>query len=105
MRFLQGRGFSSLRHGESGRSLTRRQLRAVVAAMRLLVEEDVARGVPDTHDAWCAVCQHMRPARGSVGYGHLRLCNRCAIRYEVSLMTGRWGETRRLVLAPATVPK
>jgi hypothetical protein len=65
-------------------SLSRKQARAVRAVMRLLVEDDRARGIPPTARHRCDACGRQRPAAGSVAYPAGTLCNPCATRYELA---------------------
>ena len=63
------------------------QLRAVYTVMRILAEDDRARGAD--HEAYCDACRRGRAAAGSVDYAGTRLCNGCATDYEVLRMDDR----------------
>lgn len=70
------------------RALTAAQVRAIRAVMRLLVEDDLARGVSKPK-CWCARCATLRPAPGAVAYDGVTLCNACATRFELARAAGR----------------
>ncbi len=67
---------------------TAAQVRAVRAVMRLLMEDDLARGGA-RRECWCARCAAPRPAAGAVTYEGVTLCNACATRYELARVAGR----------------
>jgi CRISPR/Cas system-associated protein Cas10 (large subunit of type III CRISPR-Cas system) len=63
---------------------TKAQREAIVEAMRILAEEDRARGVDMQSEFTCALCGLPRTLVGSVLYEQVRLCNACALDYEVA---------------------
>jgi hypothetical protein len=65
----------------NGRRPSDRQVEAVYAVMRLL--RDDRPSSPDSGTIVCDCCRRDRPARGSVSYGSLLLCNGCATDYEL----------------------
>ncbi|MEX2246031.1 MAG: hypothetical protein WEC75_05030 [Dehalococcoidia bacterium] len=70
------------------RGLTDGQRRAIEEAMRVLLEEDRDRGVDRGATFACPACSAPQGLLGSVVYGDLRLCNRCATRYEMARIGG-----------------
>jgi hypothetical protein len=68
--------------------LTERQVDAIRTAMRLFVEEDLARGVLPQNTRLCSVCRQPRSAAGFVTYADFHLCNQCATEYEISRAQG-----------------
>ncbi len=72
----------------STRSLSRGQVEAIRSAMRLFVDDDLARGVRQTDRMYCDACQRPRPAAGVIRYGRYSLCNCCATEYEVARAHG-----------------
>jgi hypothetical protein len=65
------------------------QLRAVYEAMRIIAEDDRARGAPHDTAVHCDACGRDRPAAGSIDYAGTRLCNGCATDYEVLRISGQ----------------
>src|SRR5262245_63570582 len=60
------------------------QMEAVYAVMRLLREDDLARGLAATDTVDCTSCRRARPAVGAVRYpDDAVLCNGCATDYEI----------------------
>ncbi|HLZ72995.1 MAG TPA: hypothetical protein VKV26_24090 [Dehalococcoidia bacterium] len=70
------------------RSLSRGQIEAIRSAMRLFIDDDLARGVRQTDRVYCDACQRPRPAAGVIRYGRYALCNGCATEYEVARAHG-----------------
>jgi hypothetical protein len=70
------------------RSLTASQINAIRAAMKLFVEDDLARGVLGSGRIYCDGCERPRPSAGVITYGRYVLCNNCAIEYEVARARG-----------------
>ncbi len=68
---------------DGGSVLTQTQIDAIRSAMKLFVEDDLARGVSTSRRVWCDACEQARPAAGAIQYGQYTLCNRCAIECEV----------------------
>ncbi len=70
------------------RSLTETQIDAIRSAMKLFVEDDLARGVTSFSRVFCDACEQARPAAGVIQYDRYCLCNRCAIEYEAGRARG-----------------
>ena len=77
--------------GSAG-GLTPGQLTATQTAMALLVEDDLARGVPPWETEYCPACTDTRPRAGFVSYDRASadgcVCNTCATEYEIARMQG-----------------
>ena len=73
---------------DAERSLTETQVEAIGSAMRLFLEDDLARGVLRSSRAYCDGCERPRPAAGAIRYERYALCNSCAIEYEVGRARG-----------------
>ena len=69
------------------REVTKGQVEAITEAMRLIAEDDRARGVDRAAPFTCEACRQQRSMVGSVDYGGLRLCNDCATGYELARIT------------------
>ncbi|HZU77271.1 MAG TPA: hypothetical protein VFA70_10940 [Dehalococcoidia bacterium] len=69
--------------------LSAAQIEAIRAAMRLFVEDDLARGMVRQSRLYCDACEQARPAAGFIHYGRYALCNACAIEYEVARTRGQ----------------
>jgi hypothetical protein len=69
--------------------VTEGQREAIEETMRIIVEEDRERGVDPAATFPCRRCGKKRPLIGSVDYEGIRLCNRCATRFEMARMTGK----------------
>jgi hypothetical protein len=72
--------------GKGAHRLTERQIQAVYTVMRLLRRDRPAAGDDATIE--CQRCQRPRPARGSIAYGAILLCNGCATDYELLRTAG-----------------
>ena len=95
----------------AGRGLSQSQIEAIRSAMRLFVDDDLARGVRRTDRMYCDACQRPRPAAGVIRYSRYALCNGCATEYEVARAGGalstpgqfvrdkHFGEDERYVIA------
>ena len=68
--------------------LTPDQLTAIRTAMRLCLDDDVARGVLPEHRVACEACRRPRPLPGAIQYDRSMLCNACATEYEVARARG-----------------
>lgn len=66
------------------KGVTRGQFEAISEAMKLIVEEDRERGVDLEARLSCPACGAEQPLVGSVEYEGVRLCNKCAIGFEVA---------------------
>lgn len=70
------------------RAVSAAQLRAVYAAMRIVLEDDLERGIGADAAIHCLGCRRDRPAPGSVRYDGRLLCNGCATDFEVLRLSG-----------------
>jgi hypothetical protein len=70
------------------RTLTSDQLAAARAAMDLVREDDLARGVSPLLHRRCDGCQRWRSAPGFVQYESVYLCHACATGYELARLRG-----------------
>src|SRR5438132_5894308 len=57
------------------RPLTPTQVESIRAAMRVFVEDDLARGIAPSSRFYCDGCERGRPAAGFIQYGRYSLCN------------------------------
>jgi hypothetical protein len=73
---------------DQDRELTPHQVEAIVAVMRLFVDDDLANGVAPLATRACDACRQQRPAPGFVRYEDRALCNLCATEYEVRRARG-----------------
>jgi hypothetical protein len=64
--------------------VTKAQFEAITEAMRILAEEDRARGIDAQAQFRCAMCCESQALVGSVLYEEVRLCNACALGYELA---------------------
>ena len=71
------------------RTLTPAQVDAIRAAMRLFVDDDLARGSAIRAKLYCDACERARPAPGFIQYDRYGLCNLCATEYEVARARGQ----------------
>ncbi len=76
-------------HGRKTDRITDEQLQAIEETMRIIIEEDEARGVDPAAAFDCARCRRARPLVGSVDYAGVRMCNACATRFELARLDGR----------------
>lgn len=70
------------------RPLSTAQVEAIRGAMRVFVEDDLARGVDETRRTYCDGCERARPTAGFIQYDRYALCNACATEYEVARARG-----------------
>jgi len=70
-------------------ALSPTQVQAIRSAMKLFVDDDLARGVRLTDRMYCDACQRARPAAGVIRYGRYAVCNGCAMEYEVARAQGQ----------------
>ena len=66
------------------RPLSAAQVTAIRNAMRVFVDDDLARGAEAQRRAYCDGCERARPAAGFIQYDRYCLCNGCATEYEVA---------------------
>lgn len=72
----------------AARPLSAAQVGAIRAAMRVFVEDDLARGADEQRRSYCDGCERARPAAGFIQYDKHALCNGCATEYEVARARG-----------------
>lgn len=58
--------------------------KAITARIRKLYLMRLKAGVSSDSMLRCHCCAHTRPAAGAVVYGRFRLCNDCALSYELA---------------------
>jgi len=75
-------------HARRTGKVTDEQMEAIRETMRIIAEEDEARGVDPAASFDCARCRQARPRIGSVDYEGVRMCNDCATRFEVARLSG-----------------
>jgi formate dehydrogenase maturation protein FdhE len=68
----------------AARPLSAAQVEAIRSAMRVFVDDDLARGTEPQRRAYCDGCERARPAAGFIQYDRYCLCNDCATEYEVA---------------------
>lgn len=78
----------ALRSAQTGRALGRplsaAQVTAIRSAMRVFVDDDLARGIEPQRRLYCDGCERARPAAGFIQYERYAMCNECATEYEVA---------------------
>ena len=72
------------RRSTTARPLSAAQVTAIRDAMRLFVDDDLARGTEPQRRAYCDGCERARPAAGFIQYERYCLCNGCATEYAVA---------------------
>jgi uncharacterized protein (DUF983 family) len=68
--------------------LSELERKRITESIRGLVQKHAEAGVSSGSRAICHNCGHARPLRGSVHYGRYRLCNDCALSYELAKARG-----------------
>ncbi len=71
------------------RTLSPALVEAIRSAMRLFVEDDLARSPLRPSKLYCDACERVRPAAGFIQYDRYGLCNLCATEYEVARARGQ----------------
>ena len=71
----------------------------ITEAIRSLVQKHAEVGVSSGSRAICHNCGHAKPLVDSVHYGRYRLCNDCALRYELAKAQGDVKNVEDFVLA------
>ena len=82
---------------DRGRSLSHAQIRAIQAAMRLFVDEDLRQLEEPDGRLYCDACQRAQPAAGFIRYCRYQICNACAIEYELAQARGLTGSAGQFV--------
>lgn len=70
------------------RPLSAAQIEAIRRAMRVFVDDDLARGEEPHRRAYCDGCERARPVAGFIQYDRYSLCNACATEYEIARARG-----------------
>ena len=73
--------------------------KATIEKMRAVESQHAQAGVSAGSRIICHNCGHARPLRGAVRYDRYRLCNDCALRYELALAEGEVKTIGDFVLA------
>jgi len=71
----------------------------ITERVRSLVQKHIQAGVSSDSRAICHNCGHAKPLIGSVHYGRYRLCNDCALCYELAKARGDVENVEDFVLA------
>lgn len=62
--------------------------KAITERIRSLELKHLQAGISTDSRVICHKCRHAKPLAESVRYGRYRLCNDCALRYEVAKAEG-----------------
>ena len=73
--------------------------KAIIEKVRAVESQHAQAGVSAGSRIICHNCGHARPLRGAVRYDRYRLCNDCALRYELALAEGEVKTIGDFVLA------
>jgi len=73
--------------------------KTITETIRSLVQKHTEAGVSSGSSAICHNCGHVSPLIGSVHYGRYRLCNDCALSYELAKAQGDVQNVEDFVLA------
>jgi ABC-type phosphonate transport system ATPase subunit len=71
----------------------------IIESIRSLVQKHTETGLSSDSRAICHNCGHAKPLTGSVHYGRYRLCNDCALSYELAKAQGDVKDVEDFVLA------
>jgi hypothetical protein len=91
--------------GQEGRyktvmgKISESERKTIIERIRSLAQEHAEAGVDTDKRAICHNCGHAKPLTGSVHYGRYRLCNDCALRYELAKAQGDVEKVEDFVLA------
>lgn len=66
--------------------LSHPETKAITRKVRSLMTQDLARGVSGS--VLCHNCGRVKPLAGTVYHSHYRLCNDCALSYELAKANG-----------------
>ncbi len=72
---------------------------AISKSIRGLVQKHLAMGLSTGTKVICHNCGHAKSIAGSVHYGRYRLCNDCALQYELAKAEGNVQTIEDFVLA------
>ena len=73
--------------------------KAIIEKMRVVGSQHAQAGVSACSRIICHNCGHARPLRGAARYHRYRLCNDCALSYELALAGGDVKTIKDWVLA------
>jgi hypothetical protein len=68
--------------------LSESERKRITKTVRSRVQKHAEAGVSSDSRAICHNCGHARPLTGSVHYGRYRLCNDCALSFELAKAQG-----------------
>jgi hypothetical protein len=71
------------------RRLTDLKRREITENVRGLMIRRLRDGVSDSSRTLCHSCGYTKPAVGTLHYSRYRLCNDCALKYELSKAEGK----------------
>lgn len=71
----------------------------IIQRVRSLVQKHIQAGVSPKSRAICHNCGYAMPLVGSVNYGQYRLCNDCALHYELAKAQGNVKDVEDFVMA------
>lgn len=81
------------------RRLSESERKKITETIRSLVQKHAESGVSSGSRAICHNCGHAKPLIGSAHYGRYRLCNDCALNYELAKAQGDVQSIEDFVLA------
>ena len=70
----------------------------IAQGVRSLVQPHLALGISTGSRVICHNCGYAKPLIGAVRYGKYRLCNGCAVQYELGKAEGRVKNIENFVL-------
>lgn len=73
--------------------------RIITERIRSLVQKHLEMGVSTDTKVICHNCGHAKSVVGAVSYGRYRLCNDCALQYEIAKAKGNIQTIEDFVLA------
>jgi hypothetical protein len=79
--------------------LSESERKRITETVRSLVQKHAEAGVSSDSRVICHNCGHARPLIGSVYYGRYRLCNDCALSFELAKAQGDVENVEDFVLA------
>jgi ABC-type phosphonate transport system ATPase subunit len=87
------------REEEAMGTLSDSERKRITETIRSMVQKHAEASVSSGSSAICHNCGHVRPLTGSVHYGRYRLCNDCALSYELAKAQGNVQNVEDFVLA------
>ncbi|TAK29911.1 MAG: hypothetical protein EPO21_20345 [Chloroflexota bacterium] len=73
------------------------QAEAIREIMRIIVDDDLAKGISPGDSAVCDHCRQIKPAPGFIMYDQYKLCNDCSCEYELARVQGRVHSPRQFM--------